>query len=365
DIPEGTYRIEYSLDQSLGGQSSATVRSDDVSVVSLASARKLTRNSGKKSARRSNKSFASSSAQVSTTRGMIEILSPVTGAVVYLDNQKLGTVNTTYRKIRPGQRTIIVRKIGYDPLKIRITVKAGELTRVTADLIASGLAIENEVSKAPADPNPTANELYLAGRELFMDGSYDEAYSKLNGAIAEDPSIADAFFIRAQIYQKKGNDSLAGLDYLKAGEIWKSQRRYNDAIASLDQAVLVDGNSATNLKVRGDYYYSRKEYTTATNDYRAALKIDNRYYPAQRALAVTMYRKGAYRGADKELRRARDLNPNDATLYHYLMLNSLARNDLGDVNKYFKEFKKVASDREMTRYMTDNGMEAVRRLVKN
>jgi tetratricopeptide (TPR) repeat protein len=58
--------------------------------------------------------------------------------------------------------------------------------------------------------------LYARGFAYFMQHDYEPALSDLNAAIALNPRDASSFFIRAELYQYKGEDEKAAADYTSA-----------------------------------------------------------------------------------------------------------------------------------------------------
>ena len=370
DIPNGTYKLEYNLAGSMGGSQTVSIADNSAVMVTLDGATKrlaqTVRQTRKqapppepRTAKKATKRPASQR-KASMSKGALAVTSDVSGAVVYIDNQKLGKVNHTFRRMNTGKRTLRIEKSGYETYEGSITIKPGKIAKANVTLVR--LAVKQ---KPTAPVELSASDLFEQGRESFNSGEYQDAVTIFNESLKKNPGLADAYFFRAEALTKSGNSQDAYLDYIRAGEIWSRQKRTQDALSAFDNAIEVSNGAAVAYKVRGDFYLNSKNRSKGIEDYKKALKKDKKYYDAHLALGIAYFEVGSYRKADKQLRRAQDFNDHDATLYHYLMLNSLAKNDLGDVNSYYKQFKKKASPAELSRFNSDNKLAAVRRVVKD
>lgn len=382
NVPSGTYKIEYTLSgSSHGGQARVSVSEGTASLVTLAYEGKKVVSSRKKKSNRTASSATKNSRESKTSNtsralsdgvGSLAVTSGTSGAKVYLDGKSLGAVNNTFRRIRAGKRTIRIEKSGYQSLTVLVNVNPGKIARLDIDLepvrrkqkeVTTQQTLTS--SSAAANKSLSAGDLYQMGRDLFNAGDLKAADRRFDQALAKNPSMADAYFMKAEIASARGNEDRAFKHYLKAGEIWLAQRRHGDALAALDNAVEQNPDNPLGYKVRADIYHARGHSTIAVDDYEQALKIDNKYYGARLALGITLLEKGSSRRAKKELRRAKDVNNQDPVLYHYLMLASLARNDQNDVNNYFRQFKQIASEADMTRFYGDAKLAKVRQIIKD
>lgn len=362
DLPEGQHTVEFNLAGNLGGEAQALIREGSVTVLTLENATDLTRSTP---AARSPKKLATTRKQPtkkqpvkstvsSSSGGALAVTANASGGVVYIDGQELGPVNSTFRKMQSGSRSLRIEVPGYQPYETTVNITNGKLAKAHAELVK----IQRE-SAQPAQLQ--ASDYYDIAYRAVESGEYTEAASALDEALRLDPSMADAYFLRAEI---KGSGQTALLDYLRAGEIYSSQRRDGDFRLALEKSIAADTDNKVAYKVRGDFNAQRGDVDQAINDYEYALEMDERYFDAHRALGVTLYKSGAHRNAQKHLLLARDLDQSDATLYHYLMLNSLAKNDLGGVKRYYVEFSDVASAPERKRFDSAPELDAVRRIVK-
>ncbi len=370
ELPDGKHKLEYNLAGSLGGSQLITILEGEAVMVSLDGATKrlaqatprITQRAttSQPSAKQKPSSKRKSSQKNSGTKGSLAVTSDVAGAVVYIDNQKLGTVNRTFRRMRAGNRTIRIEKSGYEPYEAKVTIKANKIAKVNVAMVP--VETQQEVETAP---ELSSSELYQNARQSFKQGNNEQTLSELNEALEKDPSFAEAYFLRGESHAKDGNAEEATLDYIRAGEIWSRQRRSQDALSAFDNAVEVSNGSALSFKVRGDFFVNSKQRARGIEDFKKAVHADKNYYDGHLALGVELFKSGSYRKADKELRRAKDFNDKDPVLYQYLMLNSLAKNNLSDVNSYFRQFKKKATPAEMARFRSDDNLVAIRRIVKD
>ncbi len=379
NVPTGTYKIEYTLSgSSRGGASNVDVTEGITSLLTLSDAGKKVVSSRKKS-KRSGSSRAStgsksstSSSSLSTGIGSLAVTSQTSGATVYLDGQSLGVVNNTFRRIRAGKRTVRIEKSGYQPTTVLVNVDAGKIARLDIDLEPKFQERERDASTpiqtssgATSTQSLSASAYYQKGRDLYNAGDLTQAERHFDRALAKNPSMADAYFMKAEIAGARGDEKRGFDHFLKAGEIWLAQRRYGDALAALDNAVEQNPNNPLGYKVRADIYQARGHSTIARDDYERALKIDKKYYAARLALGISLFERGSNRQAKKELRRAKDVNDEDPILYHYLMLTALAKKDQNDVNNYYRQFKEIASEADMKRFYSDAKLAEVREVIKD
>lgn len=370
DIAPGSYAIEYSLSGNRSGKTSIRVLKNQTALITLSGATVLPTPQSTTRAARSNSGRPGGDTQNSSqptkttsltksatkSRGSLAVTSDITGAVVYVGKQKLGEVNRTFRRMITGVRNIRIVKPGYVTYSGKIEIKKGKIARVNVTLAPDG-------AQAPQERILSPSERFETARELVRNGQNDQALENLNLVLSEDPSMADAYYLRGEILSENLNTPEASRDYLKAAEIWAMQRRDRDALSSFDLAT--KANTSLAFKSRGDFYRHREMFKEAISDYEAALELDGRYYPARLGLGITLFEDGSHRQAHKQLRRAMDDNPNDPLLYQYLMINALAKNDIGDVSRYFKQFRRFASDSEISRMKSDPKFAAVNRIVRD
>jgi tetratricopeptide (TPR) repeat protein len=104
-----------------------------------------------------------------------------------------------------------------------------------------------------------AQEHYLKAQALITSGKYDEAISELTAAIEIDPTVADYFTMRGELYRNKSDVISAISDYSKSIEL--------------------NPNSAEVYYLRAICYYSTKEYNKAWEDVHKAQNLGYTIFP--------------------------------------------------------------------------------------
>jgi len=108
---------------------------------------------------------------------------------------------------------------------------------------------------------------------------------------------------------------------------------------------------------------NKGEYRSALFDYTRALEIDDRFYPAFLGAGIAEYKLGDNKNAEKYFKKAKKLNQSDSKLYHYLMLNYLARDNIKQMKKAYTQFKNIAGSNELAEFKSLNRFAPVIRLL--
>ena len=98
-------------------------------------------------------------------------------------------------------------------------------------------------------------------------------------------------------------------------------------------------------------------------DYTRALEIDDQFYPACLGAGITEFKLGDNKSAEKHLKKAKKLNDSDPILYHYLMLNYLARDNIKQIKKTYGQFKNVARPDELAEFKSSSRFAPIIRLI--
>jgi len=370
-LTPGMYRLEYSLSDNLVGQASATIREEGITTVALKGAVRATApaessadlaiNTSRRSVPPPTTHDDGSEAQ---GVGSLNVSCDIIGAQVTLDGRAMGSVNQTFRNIPTGERRLRVTREGFAPSETIVTIHNGKMSRTQVTLAQSSDAEgARGAASTVATAAKTPYDIYINARDLASAGDKQGALRALDDAILADPGLAEAYYLRGDLREERNEHAEAAWDFIKAGEIWASKKQAQSARQAFDHAVAAVPNDPNPFRIRGDFLAAEGNFSDAIEDYTSTIRLDKRNYPAQRGMGVAYFRQGAYRQADIELRRAKDLNPKDPSLYHYLMLNSLAKNDLSELNRAYSEFKSLASDADMRRFSSDDRLVAVRRIV--
>ncbi|MBL8514895.1 MAG: tetratricopeptide repeat protein [Betaproteobacteria bacterium] len=157
-----------------------------------------------------------------------------------------------------------------------------------ASALSLGFMIPAPVSAAPADDIKEATKLYQSGK-------FDQALTKVNGALAQQPKDAQGRFIKGLIYteQKRTADAIqifTGLteDYPELPEpynnlavLYAGQGNYDKAKAALELAIHTHPAYATAYENLGDVYAQ-----LARRSYDKALQLDKNNPGVQTKMAM-------------------------------------------------------------------------------
>lgn len=125
----------------------------------------------------------------------------------------------------------------------------------------------------------TAIEYCNQGNALLRAGRYREAIEMLNQATMLEPTLAEAYFLRAQSKEHCGDASGALQDAHKALSIAPKDERYVQEYKRLLLIGVKNGDpnvqivqAATGHRLNGDRYMSAKQYVPAISEFTEALK---------------------------------------------------------------------------------------------
>ena len=156
-------------------------------------------------------------------------------------------------------------------------LNASSFTRGAEDLL-SALKIDN-----------TCSRCYIGLAIVSMqNGYYDDAVEQATLAIKTEDTASFNYFIRAQVFEAKGEEFKAGLDFNRAiqlnpmvadyyysrGHFLFRMAKYEDAIDDFSNAILLEPGIADYLFQRGYTYYMVKNFNFALIDVRKALELD-------------------------------------------------------------------------------------------
>jgi len=379
-VPTGTYVVRYSLPDGRIGSENISVAGEKITTISLttadasnesSAARAQTGTASQSPLPASNSyvpgSLSGASGAASTpelTTGQIgakkdlsalKLAANVDGAKLTVNGDVLGAGNNTYKKLLPGSHTITVSKDGYKAWKGTVDLEANETYTLSVTL-------EKKTTDAES-PAYGANDFYQSGQTMLTQGNTEAAIKDLSQAVTLDPSMADAYLARAQAYHTAGRTVLAETDYVRAGEIYRSQKRLPAAMDAFTKALEVNDKSVPALINRGDVYQLQDNNSLALNDFQRAAKIDNSNFRASFEMGKVYFSMGQHKDADKRLRKAQELNPGVPEVYHYLMLNYLARDDFNKVKQAYGEFKSNVSEDDQDAFKSNPRFDAVLRVI--
>lgn len=381
-IPEGSHKIEYSVDGSLLKVDYATVVSDKITMITLKpaemeiavvpsqiprepepqtsvrSSEPATPEGSKPTPARSSKKVIKKSRTSSDKQNpaKVTLAANVEGAQFALDGSVLGAGNLTYSKIPPGKHEYSVIKDGFQPATGTIKLISGENKTLNVDLEPMSQSAKAQVY--------SEDNYYYSGVAALKDGNLETAIADFTEAINKRPSYAEAYFARAEAYSIRRDKQLAHDDYIRAAEIFQIKKNYNQAITAYNNAVDVDKKSVTAYLGRANTYLIKGEEIASIADYETVLKFDKRNEQAYFGLGEARFKQGRYKKATKHFKDARSIDQQNPLIYQYLMLCYLATDDIKRVKKSFEKYSEMATDEQMTRLRTDSRFRAVLRIVE-
>jgi tetratricopeptide (TPR) repeat protein len=122
------------------------------------------------------------------------------------------------------------------------------------------------------------------------------------------------------------------LPYLRRGDTYRRQGRYESAERDLSQARTLDSTAPQPLELEGDARMARGDTRAAAASYRGYLALDDRAPRLQYKLGVALFRSGDLAGATEAARRAIALDPALAQAHQLLGIVALARGQAADAS---------------------------------
>ena len=366
-VPTGTYEIQYELGNAYVGRDNVTVMAGQSTLMTFGNLRPFelayepspssaspTATSPDRPATSSSSSSKKSSAKSSKRYGKIKLAANVDGAKLVVDGKTLGAGNNTYSKIKAGQHKVQVSRDGHTEYTEIITVKAGKTKTVRANL----------APRATASATPTADDYLRDGDRAVADNNFQTAVASYTKAIELSPGSIDAYNKRADAYVSAGDHTRAAEDYIRVGEIYRIKGKTGLAVQNFTRCLEYHPGDKTALVGRGGARMDQSDYRSALIDYTEALESDESFYPALYGVGVCQFRLGNHKQAEKYLKKAHKANPDDPYLYHYLMLNYLARDDIKNLRKSYAQFKDIAGPTELAEFKSSSRFAPVIRLIK-
>ena len=277
-------------------------------------------------------------------------------AKLTVDGEILGVGNLVYKKLAAGSHSVSVNRDGYVAWKGTIQLKANETYTLAVNLEQAGTA-------SAAQPSFAAEDFYQSGKTQLAAGNAGAAVDDFTEAINLKPGMADAYLGRGEAYLQIGNQTAAESDFIKAGEIYVTQKRYQTAQDLFTRVIEADKRSIPAFLARADLYSLRDDRTNAIADYDRVLKLDKENFQANYELGKIYFAAGQNKEADKRLRKAQEIDTNVPEVYHLLMLNYFARDDFAKVKKTYADFCLNVPSDQVEAFKADPKFDAVLRVL--
>jgi hypothetical protein len=174
-----------------------------------------------------------SSKSKTTEKTFLEVTGSVAGATVLFDDQVLGETPLKNKAVQAKSGTITVRKLGFLEFKQKVSVKAGETTKVTADLLpfAGVIHVTSNVSSAQVSVDgkvvgtvPLHYEVKIGTRQIAVTVA---GYPPFQQTVRANPG--ETYDMRAAFGNKPGQ--IAALPHETEGSRSPLHPRKNDNLA--------------------------------------------------------------------------------------------------------------------------------------
>src|ERR1039458_9065633 len=155
--------------------------------------------------------------------------------------------------------------------------------------------------------NPEAEDLYLKGRYYWNKRTPDDlnkAVDLFTQAIVHDPGYAKAYAGLADTY-----------NLLREFSLMPSNQAFSRSLAAPRRAVELDGGLAdAHNSLALASFYGAWDFASAEREFRRAIELDPKYATAYHWYANALLAFGRFEGALAKIARARQLDPNSVSI---------------------------------------------------
>ncbi|MGB5105928.1 MAG: tetratricopeptide repeat protein [Candidatus Zixiibacteriota bacterium] len=288
--------------------------------------------------------------------GTLKISSNVTDALVLVDGKSLGKVSQTFKRMKPGNRNIVIRAEGYQEVAQVVNIIGGETTELTANLLSLQ-------SNTPVEY--TAEDFFEQAETLHAEQKFIEAVGYYTLALAKDNSMVKAYLRRGEAHLQAGKKLNARADYRSAADLYINSGMYSQAIACYDKIIEFQPNASDAYSLRGWAQIAGGNYDDGLRDLQKALSFTPDDTQALFDVGKANYVTNRYKEAEKLLKKIRKHADENPEIYGYLALTQLALGNENDARKSFDAFRKVASSAQVARMSTESGWQRLTALAGN
>ncbi len=233
--------------------------------------------------------------------------------------------------------------------------------------------------------DPANNDIHLnLALAFYKKGDLSGAVNELNGLLSAEPGNTRIATLLADCYSRSGNDAkaIAVLEPLRVehpedldlayvlGSAFVRAGKTDRGVALLEQ-VAKQGNSADAYLSAGSALFKVDEKTRALEDLQAAARLNRNLPGLETQLGIAKEGAGDAEGAEEELRRAVQLNPNDFDATIHLGGVLYSRRKLDEARVYIERALRLKPDSPFACYemallesATGQDLEAVAELEK-
>jgi tetratricopeptide (TPR) repeat protein len=144
-------------------------------------------------------------------------------------------------------------------------------------------------------PQFTAGVYWLRSAILFEQSKIEDALADLDQAIVVAPREAEGYFRRGQIYA--------------------AQERYEEALEDFNQGITLAPNVPNLYELRGQVHQQLENYDAAVTDFSSAIELDPNNARVYSERAAVREQQGQFDTALKDLNTAIQLQPDSSGLY--------------------------------------------------
>lgn len=180
-----------------------------------------------------------------------------------------------------------------------------EVAQAIAGEIQVKLSPQEQARLAPPQPvNPEAQEAYLRGMYWREKGDARKAFQYLQQAVQKDPRYAAGWAALSVAYEM-----------MKDGGLISAQEAYPKERAAATRALELDETSAeAHMALAGVLQYNDWKWAEADREFRRAIELNPNLALAHAALSEGLTIRGRYEDALAEIRRALQVGPYDVVV---------------------------------------------------
>jgi tetratricopeptide (TPR) repeat protein len=209
-----------------------------------------------------------------------------------------------------------------------------------------------DYNKSEVLGNESDSVLFMRAKSYIKIKKYNEAIEDLKSALEKNNKNISAFAELGNVYYFLGDfkNSQAAYSksivlnqtaemYEKLAKVDLKLKLYNESIANMQKAILIDSSNVTYYNTLGIAYYYAKDTVSSYMAFKKALTIDSNYVYARYNMARYYYDIGSYELAVSDFSNVIKIDPpdlNDAEMYKF---RGMTYTKLKDYNSALKDLE--------------------------